>query len=266
MNGPLAGLPHAVGIDAPGATWIVGGGGKTSLMFQLARALAQDGQRVVTATSTHIRVPGPQQSPALIIGRDPQLVLSALRAALDRHGQVTLVGGRMPSSKKLYAAPMELLQALPGLLAPIQLLVEADGSAGRPLKAHAAHEPAVPRHLERLLAVVGCDAVGSRLDEASVHRARLLAQRLGLPLGCRLSADQVARALLAPWGTLARAGPGTRCAVFISRSGPHPGAAQALVEALRAADLQGRLARIAWGELVGPDPWVDYSSTEISHS
>lgn len=61
------------------------------------------------------------------------------------------------------------------------LLVEADGSRGLPLKAHAVWEPAVPAATERCVLVVGASGFG-RPVATVVHRPELFCERTGCSL------------------------------------------------------------------------------------
>jgi probable selenium-dependent hydroxylase accessory protein YqeC len=50
------------------------------------------------------------------------------------------------------------------------VLVEADGAAGRPVKAPAGHEPVVPSSADLVVGVMGLDALGSPAEEEMVFR------------------------------------------------------------------------------------------------
>ena len=58
------------------------------------------------------------------------------------------------------------------------VLVEADGSAGLPLKAHAPHEPVIPAESGRVLLVLGASGFGRPIREAA-HRPERYAQLAG---------------------------------------------------------------------------------------
>ncbi|MDO4572696.1 MAG: selenium cofactor biosynthesis protein YqeC, partial [Clostridia bacterium] len=107
-----------------GVTALVGGGGKTTLMFRLARELAA-AHKVVVATTTHVM--RPQDIPVLV---DP--TLEEIRAALSTENAIFV--GRVASHDKMTASGIEA-----GDLAAVAdyVLVEADGARGRPLKAPA---------------------------------------------------------------------------------------------------------------------------------
>ncbi len=55
-------------LNGTGVIALIGGGGKTSLMFQLASVLADAGKKVLTTTTTKIFTPNQSQSPKLVLG------------------------------------------------------------------------------------------------------------------------------------------------------------------------------------------------------
>ena len=59
------------------------------------------------------------------------------------------------------------------------VLVEADGSAQRPFKAHASHEPVIPAEATQVICVVGASGFGSPVAEAA-HRPELYARLAGV--------------------------------------------------------------------------------------
>ena len=107
-----------------GVTAVIGGGGKTSLLRALGRELSRQ-HRVVLCTTTKI-YPFPD--------------LPCARTAAELNalaGEPLICTGTDAPGGKLTVPPVSLTE-----LARIYdyVLVEADGSAGRPMKAHAAHE------------------------------------------------------------------------------------------------------------------------------
>jgi probable selenium-dependent hydroxylase accessory protein YqeC len=56
------------------------------------------------------------------------------------------------------------------------ILVEADGSRQRPLKAPDRHEPVIPEAADMVCPMVGIDALGEPLSSLSVHRPQLVAR------------------------------------------------------------------------------------------
>ena len=139
-----------------GVTALVGGGGKTTLLYTLAEELRKKGT-VVLCTSTHIRIP--EQYPLITGGAEE------LAAALREHGAVC--AGTRAEDGKLTASPIPFT-ALAHLADYV--LVEADGARNLPLKRHAEHEPVVPENAARVVLVVGADCFGRPLREVC-HRA-----------------------------------------------------------------------------------------------
>ncbi|MCC5910194.1 MAG: putative selenium-dependent hydroxylase accessory protein YqeC, partial [Clostridiaceae bacterium] len=53
------------------------------------------------------------------------------------------------------------------------ILVEADGSKRKPIKAPNHHEPVIPKGTTRVVGVIGLDALGKEINEMTVHRPHL---------------------------------------------------------------------------------------------
>ena len=76
------------------------------------------------------------------------------------------------------------------------VLVEADGSAGRPMKAHAAHEPVIPPAARRRLLVVGASGFGLPIETAA-HRPERYAALAGAALTDPVTPQTQAAVMLA---------------------------------------------------------------------
>ncbi|MCI6785078.1 MAG: putative selenium-dependent hydroxylase accessory protein YqeC, partial [Clostridiales bacterium] len=114
-----------------GVTALIGGGGKTTLLYTLTEELRKKGT-VLLCTSTHIMRPTQYE----VLERASEAEISA---ALSAHGAVC-VGE--PSAEGKLGPPSLSFDALARLADYV--LVEADGSRRLPLKAHAPHEPVIP--------------------------------------------------------------------------------------------------------------------------
>lgn len=228
---------------------LIGGGGKTTLMFAAAQALAAEGRAVVTTTTTRIAVPEPAQSDRLVLVAGEEPVVERVRAALAAGGHVTVAApGREPG--KVAGITLEQLHALVDSGVADHVLVEADGSAGRSLKAHARHEPVVSPRADLVVAVVGVDCLGAPMDDAHLHRAALLRERLGRPPDALVTPADVAEIVLRPDGYLARVPAACEVIVLLNKAAAQPARAdaEALAAALRARDHAQRLARIVIGD------------------
>ena len=152
----MAQLWELLGIGK-GLTAVMGSGGKTSLLYELAEELRPYGTVLLT-TTTHIMKP-PQYPFAA--------TASALTAALAAHGAAC--AGSFTAEGKLTAPDF------PGWeTAADFVLVEADGSKRLPAKAHAAWEPVLPPERSRTVCVFGASALGQPIQDAA-HRPELYA-------------------------------------------------------------------------------------------
>lgn len=145
-----------------GVTAVVGSGGKTTLIRHLAEELRQQGS-VLICTTTKMWLPEPGAC-----------YYPTLRQAAEacRPGQVVYTGPAGPQGKLL--PPEE-----PGWQSLADyVLVEADGAAGRPLKAHRPWEPMIPPETDRRVLVVGAAGLGRPLAEAA-HCPELFARLTG---------------------------------------------------------------------------------------
>lgn len=174
---------------------LVGGGGKTTVMYELAAAWAACGRKVLVLTSTHILQPA-----------DGSFAADAAAVQdLWQQGRYAVIGTPELSTGKLTAPPQDLYEALQ-LQADV-ILCEADGSKHHPCKAPAAHEPVLLPDSDIVLAVVGMDALGNSLQQAC-QRPQPAAALWGCSLDSVIDAQMLAALLLSEQG--ARKNVGTR--------------------------------------------------------
>ena len=174
---------------------LVGGGGKTTVMYELAAAWAACGRRVLVLTSTHILCPADGSFAA-----DAAAVHN-----LWQQRRYAVIGTPELSTGKLTAPPQDLYEALQ-LQADV-ILCEADGSKHHPCKAPAAHEPVLLPDSDIVLAVAGMDALGNSLAQAC-QRPQPAAALLGCSLDSVIDEQMLAALLLSEQGS--RKNVGTR--------------------------------------------------------
>lgn len=204
---------------------LVGGGGKTSIMFALAKELALAGGCVVTTTTTKIFEPLPTETPLVIVEKDETELLSRFLRSVSYYCHVTLASERLASGKLAGIRP-GLVEKLTGMEAVSHVIVEADGAARRPLKAPNDTEPVIPDRTSLVVAVVGVDAVGSSLNEKEVFRASIAAGLLGLPLGAALSTADIATLITHRQGITKGSPENARIIPFINKVDRDGGLAQ----------------------------------------
>lgn len=166
---------------------LVGGGGKTTVMYELAAAWAACGRKVLVLTSTHILQPADGSFAA-----DAAAVHN-----LWQHGRYAVIGTPELATSKLTAPPQDLYETLQPQADVI--LCEADGSRHHPCKVPAAHEPVLLPDCDIVLAVAGMDALGRSLVQAC-QRPQLAAELLGCGAEKILDAQMLTVLLLSEQG------------------------------------------------------------------
>lgn len=149
---------------------VVGAGGKTTLIYELARELRQAGFQTAVATTVHMYREG-------------------------RYG-FTPVGGEKEDEKIRGLRP-ELPQEL--LRTYDVVLAEADGSRRLPLKCPEAWEPVIPQGTELVIGMAGASAVGGTF-RGSCHRYELVCRNLGRSPEDFISEKDVIRCLTESFG------------------------------------------------------------------
>ena len=179
-----------------GVISLVGAGGKTSLMFNLAHELAMAGESVLTTTTTKIYEPLPEQATNLIISGSVSRMLEEAQEALKDHRHITAAFEKLSDQRKLRGFTPEFIQAIWNSHLFRWILVEADGSAGRPLKAPAEHEPVIPACTTQLVGIVGLNGAGQPLNDQWVFRHERFIQLSGLAHGAAVTEAAIAAVLV----------------------------------------------------------------------
>ncbi len=189
----------------------VGAGGKTTGMFQLAHDLPPP---VIVTATTHLAV-----SQASLADRHltPHEAHELDEITL---GQVTLVTGPAGPDDRLEPASDDISKALLAYARQyrLALLVEADGARQKPLKAPAAHEPAIPQSAGVVVVVAGLGGLGKPLSVETVHRVEQFSKLSGLETGSTITPEALARVLVHAEGGLKRIPAGARRVALINQA------------------------------------------------
>jgi probable selenium-dependent hydroxylase accessory protein YqeC len=178
---------------------LVGGGGKTGLMFALAEALCLSGKKVVSTTTTKVFKGQAERYPKVILSGTGLITGDVLKEDLEKQG-VLFIGHRFTGSGKVEGISGEEADLLFENKWIDYLIAEADGSAGRPLKAHADHEPVFPGSASMVIAVAGLDALGKKMGPDIVFREELFSQTMGIKAGEMISEEVLAEVFSRPNG------------------------------------------------------------------
>lgn len=215
-------LRQALRLNETPALALVGAGGKSSALLQLARELldpaeAEPYRSVLISTTTHLafeqgaqadrhfRLQSVAEIKALLAELPPGMVLCTYRVDED---------------ERLKGLPLPLMETLieEAQQQRIPLLIEADGSRFLPLKAPAAHEPALPLNIRQVVVCAGLSALNLPLAFDLVHRPEVIAQLTGLEMGAPITEAALLRLLTHPQGGLKNIPPTARRIVLLNQA------------------------------------------------
>lgn len=172
---------------------IVGAGGKTSLMYELAERCSRRGISVLAGTTTHIYKP------------EHHYARGAEEAVrLWKKGSYAVVGEETAEGK-LREPSEEIRGALLGKAGLV--ILEADGAKGFPCKAPGEWEPVIWDESDFVIGVLGMSAVGKSMRECC-FRLEEAVRAFGISPDTILSEDLAVSILSSPSGT--RKGVGSR--------------------------------------------------------
>lgn len=196
---------------------MVGAGGKTSALCLLARELAAAESRVIVTTTTAMFLRELTAVGPVVIEADEGALTMRLRKALAK-GRVAGAAFALARGGKVIGLQTAFVDRLWAEDLADYLIVEADGSRGRPLKAFASDEPQVPPSTTTIVQVAGLDAIGSPLSEEYVHRAEAFAMATGTPQGARVTTRIFAAGLLEQVRLLREAWASSRVVTLLNKA------------------------------------------------
>ena len=138
---------------------VVGGGGKTSLIYRLTDELIDKGKRVIITTTTHMA--GESELP-FARGGDAVRV----KELLDKERYVIAA----EDTGKYASLTDEKLEELRELCDV--MLVEADGAKHHPVKVPEKWEPVIPRCADIVISVIGLDCLGQPISQSAYRMER----------------------------------------------------------------------------------------------
>ena len=233
-------LLEALAIDAEKISTIavVGGGGKTSLIFRLMESFVSIGKTVIVTTTTHMAYeperPFVEDGNADKIRQDLERYHYTVAASLDRE------------KGKIGCLPEEKLEELRG---PADvLLIEADGAKRLPLKVPGEWEPVIPKFAELIIGVVGMDALGEPIQK-TCHRPERVSDFLGKGMEEAVTEEDIVK-IAASADALRKCVDGREYRVLLNKA-DIPGKAEAAEKIAEKLEMQG--VHAVWGSLQKED-------------
>ncbi len=179
---------------------LVGAGGKSTLFSQLAEELLLKNKRIILTTTT--KMFSWQLIPLIKKGRlieehNEEIIQESIKKYFSlkrKGGRLAIIGEKIEDKgeEKVSGPPPEWLDKWWGEDLVDFILIEADGGAGRPVKAPAPHEPVIPLSTTDLIGVIGIDSLGLSLQEENVFRSEIFSRLSGLKLGEKIGIEALA--------------------------------------------------------------------------
>ncbi len=255
-------LKEALNIKPGEVISLVGGGGKTTLMFALARELASIGKCVITTTTTKIFEPLPSETPLLLVETDEENLIRLLLENVGKYRHITLASERLASGK-LNGISSELVVELAELNRVSYIVVEADGAAQKSLKAPNPTEPVIPYNTSLVIPIVGIDVLGCCLTEEHVFRPEIVSKLLGLPLGEVISAESIAFLITHRRGIIKGSPDQARIVPFINKVDLDKGLSKGRDLASKILAMRHpRIKQVVLGQAELPGPMIEIISVE----
>jgi len=247
-------ISEALGLKEREVISLVGAGGKTTLMYRLAKELVFSGKRVVTTTTTKILEPRPEETNLLFVDSDEKKIEEFVCQHLNQYRHLTVARERLGSGKLKGVSP-DLVNALWSLDKIDTIIVEADGAAGRPVKAPREWEPVIPTATTLVVAILGVDGVGRELNEENAFQPERISKITGIPVGEKLTDEAMAILMVHPEGVLKGAPSSSRVVAFFNKVDIPKGVTEAKDIARKIIEKKQRqIDRVVLGQLRNEPP------------
>lgn len=192
---------------------IVGAGGKTTTVFQLANQLKNEATVLVTTTTAmfhpHDRV--------------NQVYYKTLPNMQYNTNEVIALYDSYTSEKdKVNGMEDQQINQINQDGIFDYIINEADGARRKPLKCYAPHEPVIPESSHIVLVVIGAEAIGKVLSEDVVHRIDQFSEVSNLKIGDIITTDALINLLTHKKGFLKGLPKNASVYVLINKSLSYP--------------------------------------------
>lgn len=248
-SGEDTSLHQALGLTRGEIISLTGGGGKSTLMRQLALELADAGYKVIITTTTHIL---PDQGAGFfILEANKKELFKKIKQAGTANPIITVTCGQEANGKLKGPDP----ETIPELLAFSDfIIVEADGAQRKPLKAPNETEPVIVPETNIVVAVAGIDGVG-KIAKDVVFRHEIAGRLIGISADAVVTAADVAKLLAHPEGITRTSPPSARKVAFINKVE----SAQEQIDAIKIVEClkkQTIFNHVIIGSLLGKPPSI----------
>lgn len=219
-------ISEALGLKEKAFISLVGAGGKSTLFKRLVEELVLKNKRMILTTTTKMfswqLIPFIKKG-RLIEGHNEETIQESIKKYFSlkrKGGRLAVIGEKIEDKgeEKVSGLPPDWLDEWWKDKIADYFLVEADGGAGRSVKAPAPHEPVIPLSTTDLVGVIGIDALGLSLQEENVFRSEIFSRLTGLKLGEKIGIEALALLICHPEGLFKGAPSGCCHHLFINKA------------------------------------------------
>jgi molybdenum cofactor cytidylyltransferase len=174
----------------------VGAGGKSSILFSLARQIPG---KVIITTTTHLAMNQARLGDLHITDNTPGLAQVIETSA---ENAIVVLTSEHQQRERVSGPSLTVLNFIHQLCKDkgYSLLIEADGSRKLPLKAPGEDEPVIPDWVDEVLVLVGCSGFGKPLNDHTVFHPEIFSGLSGLPLEQPINLAAIIAMLIHPLG------------------------------------------------------------------
>ena len=218
-------ISEALGLKKRAFISLVGAGGKSTLFKRLAEELILKNKRMILTTTT--KMFNWQLIPLIKKGRlieehNEEIIQESIKKYFSlkrKGGRLAVIGEKIEDKgeEKVSGPPSYWLDKWWEDKLADYFLTEADGAAGRPVKAPASHEPVIPLSTTDLVGVIGIDALGLSLQEENVFRSGIFSRLTGLNLGEKIGIEALTLLICRPEGLFKETPQDCRRHLFINK-------------------------------------------------
>lgn len=192
---------------------LIGGGGKTTALIFLKEQLEERGYRVCATTTTKM------QASLLKNYKSYQMDSTKIECLdVDSLNKSLIYKDIDIKTDKLLGITLEWVDELWSREIIDFIIVEADGSKGRGLKAFAEHEPQIPKSTTETVILLGLDCLGKPLTEEFVHRAGLVSDITGTLMGDAITPETIIQLFKNKLGLTAKIPPKSKITLILNKA------------------------------------------------
>lgn len=174
---------------------VVGGGGKTTTIFNLAFELKKLNKKVLVTTTTAMYNPKSSlYDNFILLDNEKDKEINWCK------GHITVLGKCVSEENKLLGVGEVFLDDIFRKEIFDFILVEADGSKKKPIKAPASHEPVIPSRTTKVIGIIGMDSLNKSIDNSNVHRPEILSKITNSQIGEKITEEVICKLVISKNG------------------------------------------------------------------